>query len=151
MFFTVGGKRFGCAELLFSSCSELPDRIIITVDAKCFRCAERCRIDVASQSLRTMRSLVILEIDFAGSEGLSGARVLVARSIFTVGAKRRRCTDVLIMTQISNRLRILTARRRNHHHSSRETLLLVLNSSVARKYRSSGVTGATSRVSFTSA
>ena len=36
----------------------------------------------------------------------------------------RKC---LIMTQIWNRLRILTAPRRNLHHSSRQTLLLVPN------------------------
>ena len=49
----------------------------------------------------TTRLVLSLSIGF-------GARVLVARSIFTVGAKRCRRTDVLIRTQISIRLRILT-------------------------------------------
>ena len=66
--------------------------------------------------------------------------MLVARSIFTVGAKRCRCMEVMIRTQISIQLRILTAPRRNHHHSSRQTLLLVPNASVTQKYCSSQIT-----------
>ena len=52
-------------------------------------------------SVRTRQDLYYLSIG-------SGARVLVARSIFTVGAKRCRRTEVLIRTQISIQLRILT-------------------------------------------
>ena len=55
----------------------------------------------------TLSSFLLRPPVFSLSIG-SGACVLVARSIFTVGAKRCRRTEVLIRTQISIRLRILT-------------------------------------------
>ena len=118
-------------------------RTHIAVGAKRFHCAVDARLYADTARITLPHSVG------SGARALSspnaavlcsGARVLVARSIFTVGAKRCRCTEVLIKTEISIRLRILTAPKRNHHHSSRQTLLLVPNTSVTRKYRSSRVT-----------
>lgn len=73
---TVGAKCFRRAEVLF----QLPDGNIIIVGAKRFRCLGQCA--------DTPRSVLLLSIG-------SGARVLVARSIFTVSAKRFRYAEVL--------------------------------------------------------
>ena len=75
---TVGAKCFRCAEVLF----QLPDGNIIIVGAKRFRCLGQCE--------DTPRSVLSLSIG-------SGARVLVARSIFTVSAKRFRYAEVLFL------------------------------------------------------